>query len=88
MNNDDICQRLGKWISLFYGKDKEQYIVSYKKGDYFYFGYENEDDFVINKVTKSVAIFLALGYTSFHNFLVKENFDTTTLQPVKRVRTK
>lgn len=85
MNNDDICQRLGKWISLFYGKDKEQYIVSYKKGDYFYFGYENEDDFVINKVTKPVAIFLALGNTSFLKFLDKQKVNNNDK---KRKRTR
>lgn len=86
MNNDDICKRLAKWISLFYGKDKEQYIVSYKKGDYFYFGYENDDDFIINKVSKPVAIFLALGNTSFLKFLKKQGIDKDTLQPIKRTR--
>lgn len=88
MDDKYILERLKKWVPLFYGKDKEKYAFSKKKGDYFYFGYENGDDFVTNKVTKPVAIFLTIGYTSFHNFLVKENFDTTTLQPVKRARTK
>jgi hypothetical protein len=88
MNDEIIIAKLKYWIPLFYGKENAQYAFSKKKGDYFYFGYENGDDFVTNKVTKPVAIFLTIGYTSFHNFLVKENFDTTTLQPVKRVRTK
>ena len=88
MDDEYILERLKKWVPLFYGKENAQYAFSKKKGDYFYFGYENGDDFVTNKVTKPVAIFLTIGYTSFDNFLVKENFDTTTLQPVKRVRTK
>lgn len=88
MDDEIIITKLKCWIPLFYGKENAQYAFSKKKGDYFYFGYENGDDFVTNKVTKSVAIFLTIGYTSFHNFLVKENFDITTLQPVKRVRTK
>ncbi len=86
MNDEYILERLKKWVPLFYGTDKNQYIVSYKKGDYFYFGYENDDDFIINKVCKPIAIFLALGNTSFLKFLKKQGIDKDTLQPIKRTR--
>ncbi len=86
MDDEYILERLKKWVPLFYGKDKNKYIVSYKKGDYFYFGYENGDDFIINKVSKPVAIFLALGNTSFLKFLKKQGIDKDTLQPIKRTR--
>jgi len=86
MDDELICDSLKNWITLFYGTDKKQYIVSYKKGDYFYFGYEKDDDFIINKVSKPVAIFLALGNTSFLKFLKKQGIDKDSLQPIKRRR--
>lgn len=86
MDAEFICNSLKKWITLFYGTDKKQYIVSYKKGDYFYFGYEKGDDFIINKVSKPVAIFLALGNVSFLKFLEKERIDKNKIQPIKRTR--
>jgi hypothetical protein len=86
MDNEFICNSLKKWITLFYGTDKKQYIVSYKKGDYFYFGYENGDDFIINKVSIPVAIFLALGNVSFLKFLEKEKSSKNKVQPIRRRR--
>lgn len=88
MNDEMIIEKLIGWIPLFYGKEKAQYAFSKRKGDYFYFGYENGDDFVTNKVTKPVAIFLTIEYTPFCNFLAKKNIDPNILQPKKRVRTK
>lgn len=86
MDAEFICNSLKKWIALFYGKDKERFVVSYKKGDYFYFGYENGDEFIINKVSKPVAIFLALGNVSFLKFLEKEKSIKNKVQPIKRTR--
>lgn len=86
MDAEFICNSLRNWITLFYGTDKKQYIVSYKKGDYFYFGYENGDDFIINKVSKPVAIFLALGNVSFLKFLEKEKINKNKVQPIRRRR--
>jgi hypothetical protein len=86
MDDEYILEHLKKWVPLFYGKENAQYAFSKKKGDYFYFGYENGDDFVTNKVSKPVAIFLALGNTSFLKFLKKQGIDKDSLQPIKRRR--
>lgn len=92
MDDEYILERLKKWVPLFYGKDKEKYAFADKgKNDKnFRFGYKyTVNGFLegeINIVSKPVAIFLALGNTSFLKFLKKQGIDKDTLQPIKRTR--
>ena len=41
---------------------------------------------IINKVSKPVAIFLALGHVSFLKFLEKEKSSKNKVQPIRRRR--
>jgi len=86
MNDEIILEKLKKWVPLFYGKNKEKYATAYKQEDMYVFGWKNykKDKYILNKVTKAVAIFLTVDYTTFTNFLKKEQKGKI----IKRTRTK
>jgi hypothetical protein len=60
MDDEYILEHLKRWVPLLYGKDKEKFAFVEKRLNYYYFGYHaGDNDTVLNRVSKPVAIFLA-----------------------------
>ena len=65
MDDEYILDKLKRWVPLFYGSDKtdvKAFVVREGSRDFYCFGYKSKEDMlVLNKLTKAVAIFLALN---------------------------
>lgn len=81
MNDTYILEHVSRLMSLIYGKKKT--FFAYKKGDYYYFGFERKDKKpLINKIDKSIAIYLIINKSLWQNGEKKKK------KKVKRQRTK
>jgi hypothetical protein len=78
MNEEYVCKHLLDLSKLFYGPYHAKECFAYRKGTYFYFGYENDKEIIKNRITIGVAIYLA----------VNKMTDNVKTNKVKRTRGK
>jgi hypothetical protein len=80
MTDEYIFEKLKKWVPLFYGEGTKPW--TFKDGEYYCFGVYPS---ILNRVTRPVALYLALGVDwELLNRKIEEDVKTRTVRCKKK----